>query len=212
DPNDQSHSRRTTHAFYRKENGEWWVKKLSDPASAWEYVGGSHFPMSKLRFGDFTGDGVTDVLAVENGRWAISESARKTWRELNPQLHDPVANLFIANMDPDDNIDDILRYDVESSPPNENDPLSPRWTEVIWWRSKNGTDPWEVFARYVFFLDPNNISQIPLLPFFGFPPVLVGRFSALSGGTLTVDYDRIGRFHALGTPPEQPGDLSLFPY
>src|SRR5262249_10763395 len=80
DPNDQSHSRRTTHAFYRKENGEWWVKKLSDPASAWEYVGGSHFPMSKLRFGDFTGDGVTDVLAVENGRWAISESARKTWR------------------------------------------------------------------------------------------------------------------------------------
>src|SRR5262249_30354815 len=28
DPDDTSRSRRTTHAFYRKENGEWWVKKL----------------------------------------------------------------------------------------------------------------------------------------------------------------------------------------
>ena len=44
--------------------------------------------MSELRFGDFTGDGVTDVLAVRHGRWVISESARTEWSPLNPDLGD----------------------------------------------------------------------------------------------------------------------------
>ena len=39
----------------------------------------SGFPMSALRFGDFDGDGVTDVLAKENGRWAISSGAALPW-------------------------------------------------------------------------------------------------------------------------------------
>lgn len=65
DPTDLtvSRSRRTTHAFWRAPNGGWHVKKLADPESAWEHIGGSSFPMNALRFGDFNGDGVTDVLA-----------------------------------------------------------------------------------------------------------------------------------------------------
>jgi hypothetical protein len=191
DPNDGTHSRRTTHAFYRAPNGEWYVKKLSDPASDWEHVGGSSFPLSELRFGDFTGDGVTDVLAVEEGRWAISESARKPWRNLNPQLNDEVKGLFIANMDADDNKDDILCLEVR--PPS----ISP-YRELIWWRSKNGDEAWKEFKRYYPFTGVGFVY-----PHLGF----VGRFSTVSGGTLVIDEKRIGHFYSPGSDW-----TSRFPY
>lgn len=70
DPHIRDHrpgvTRRTTHAFRRTPSGEWLVTSLSAPA--WQHAQSSSFPMSKLRFGDFTGDGVTDVLAVQNGK------------------------------------------------------------------------------------------------------------------------------------------------
>jgi hypothetical protein len=62
--------------------------------------------MSDLRFGDFTGDGVTDVLGVNGGRWAISESARGSWLQLNPHLGDDITSLFIADLD-NNNIADV---------------------------------------------------------------------------------------------------------
>jgi hypothetical protein len=215
DPNDRDHrpgaTRRTTHAFHRAENGEWRVKKLSDPASAWEYVGGSSFPLSELRFGDFTGDGVTDVLAVESGHWAISESARWPWRPLNASLKDKVAGLFIANMDPDDNIDDILRREIQVKPASIGWPPSKDLDfEVIWWRSKNGVDRWREFKRYSFKYpswQPRGVGFV--YPGFGF----VGRFGAASGGTLTVDEKRIGHFFSPGSAQVAPPEwTSLFPY
>jgi hypothetical protein len=90
DPNVRDHrpgaTRRTTHAFRRAPDGQWFVTPLSHVD--WKLVGSSSFPMNQLRFGDFTGDGVTDVLAVEEGHWAISESAASPWRRLNPTLGD----------------------------------------------------------------------------------------------------------------------------
>jgi hypothetical protein len=205
DPNDLSATRRTTHAFHRQANGEWRVKKLSDPASAWEYVGGSSFPMSELRFGDFTGDGVTDVLAVERGRWAYSESARKPWHPLNRSLGDPVAGLFIANMDRDDKIDDILRLDVRSESAGGND----EDVELIWWRSKNGVDRWREFKRYTFRYPSNQPGVGFVYPKLGF----VGRFGTVSGGTLIVDVKRIGHFFSPGSADvADPEWTSLFPY
>ena len=83
DPNVQDprpgETRRTTHAFRRAPDGQWFLTALAAPA--WEHAQSSSFPLSKLRFADFTGDGVTDVLAVESGRWAISESARTSWQQ-----------------------------------------------------------------------------------------------------------------------------------
>jgi hypothetical protein len=210
DPNDQSHSRQTTHAFWREEHGEWWVKKLSDPEpDSWKYVGGSHKPMNDLSFGDFspgTGDGVTDVLAVNSGTWAISESARKPWQTLNRSLNNPVKDLLIANMDPDDNIDDILRVEIQPKPaaPGDID------FQVIWWRSKNGIDRWREFKKY-FFRYPR--SQPPAVGFVYPGSSFVGRFGAASGATLTIDEKRIGHFFSPGSPqgglPDWP---SLFPY
>jgi len=67
DPNDLSRSRRTTHAFFRKDNGEWWVKKLSDPAFDWEYVGGLVFSDEQAPFWRF------------HGRWCDRRSCRREW-------------------------------------------------------------------------------------------------------------------------------------
>src|SRR5262249_27431741 len=95
--------RAPTDAFWRNAEGLWLVTPLSQPRG-WTLVGSSGFPLSDLRFGDFTGDGVTDVLSNEGDRsyWAFSDAARGVWSNLNPALNDPVknANIFIANMDP----------------------------------------------------------------------------------------------------------------
>jgi hypothetical protein len=204
DPNDLS----ATHAFHRDGTGAWWLKKLSAPTSNWEPIGGSSFPMPKLRFGDFTGDGVTDVLAVERGRWAISESARKPWRTHNHYVGDSVAGLFIANMDQGDDhkADDILRLEVRE----KRLPGGTRDVELIWWRSKDGADKWREFKKYLFRYPSGQEWDGIVYPNLGF----VGRFGAVSGGTLVIDTKRIGHFFSPGNAEvEQPAEWpSLFPY
>ena len=136
-------TRQTTHAFWRRlYDGQWLVTPLSH--RDWQPVASSSIPLDQLRFGDFTGDGVTDVLAVVDGHWAISESATGSWRQLNSSLGDPVANLFIANMDADDNIDDILR--VSSTATLDDIGATVKGT-LTWWRSKNGTEPWKIWGK-----------------------------------------------------------------
>ncbi len=209
DPTARDHrpgaTRRTTHAFLRARTGQWLVTPLT--ARDWQPVQSSSFPMNALRFGDFTGDGVTDVLAVESGRWAISESARSGWRRLNPTLGDAVANLFIANMDADDNIDDLLRLDIKttivggfSSPA--------RLTRAKWYRSKNGREPWRLWKEYAFTF---SVSPETVSPGYAF----VGRFGAApGGGTLVIGPTRFGYFHskaeiAAGASPDW---MSVFAY
>jgi hypothetical protein len=200
-PNDLSHALRTTHAFWRKSNGEWQITPLWNP-DGWEYVGGSSFPLKELRFGDFTGDGVTDVLAVEEGRWAISESARKPWKRLNQLLSNPVAKLYIANMDRDDKMDDILRFEAKFKTAVDHIDV-----ELKWWRSKNGTDQWEEFKNY-FFKYPSYTPGVG----FVFPGHgLVGHFGAESGGTLVIDEKRTGYFFAPGSR-DVADWTSLFPH
>jgi hypothetical protein len=180
-------TRQTTHAFWRRSDGQWFVTPLSHPD--WQPVQSSGFPMKALRFGDFTGDGVTDVLAVENGHWSISESATGQWSTLNPTLSDPVENLYIANMDPDDNIDDILRLDRKVQTHTENN-IQYQHVELTWWRSKNGTEPWQKWRAYTFDY-PLSPEIVPV--YYGF----AGRFGAApGGGTMVIDHTRLGRFYS----------------
>lgn len=210
DPNVRDHRPgarlRTTHAFWRRADGQWFVTPLSHPD--WQAVASSGFPMSKLRFGSFGGFGNTDVLAVENGHWSISESAAGPWRTLNSTLSDPVENLHIANLDPDDNIDDILRLDRKIETRTQFG-FEYQHVELTWWRSKNGTEPWQKWKSYVF--------DYPVMPefvpvYFGF----AGRFGAAQpgGGTMVIDENRVGHFFSStekieGAPPDW---VSLFPY
>jgi hypothetical protein len=194
-------TRRSTHAFWRRPNGQWQVRALSAPA--WTDVQSSSFPMSKLRFGDFTGDGVTDVLAVNGGRWAISESARGSWTRLNPSLGDDVGTLFIADLN-HNNIDDLLKLKVSVAPP-----LGQQVTRITytWYVSDDGRSPWRELKHYVW---DHPLGQ-PVLSGRAF----AGRFGvAPGGGVLVTGPDRIGNFFspaesAAGVSPDW---RSLFGY
>lgn len=182
-------TRRTTHAFRRLGNGQWQVTSLSAPG--WRNVQSSSFPMKALRFGDFTGDGVTDVLAVNGGRWAISESATGSWRNLNPHLSDNVGPLLIADLN-HNNIDDIIRLEAKSAGTG---------LRVTWWVSDDGRSKWRRLKSY----------DMPITKLYGF----AGRFGvAPGGGVLLIGHDRFGNFYseaeiASGASPEW---RSLFAY
>ena len=197
-------TRRTTHAFRRAANGQWFVTPLS--AYNWQPVQSSSFPMNKLRFGDFTGDGVTDVLAVVGGRWAISQSARGSWRRINANLGDAVGGLFIANMDADDNIDDLLRLDRTYTTTG-----TIGHTTLRWWRSKNGVDIWRPWRSYTFTYSLVAEPLDTVWPVGGF----AGRFGlAPGGGTLIIDHTRKGQFFSPAEVPygRSPNWSSLFSY
>ncbi|HKO60383.1 MAG TPA: hypothetical protein VJV03_04430 [Pyrinomonadaceae bacterium] len=193
DPNETDRvigaTRPTTHAFKREQDGQWYVTKLTIPASPtpqWLPVASSNYEMDKFRFGDFTGDGVTDVVAVIGGRWSISESAAQTWRELNPTLGDNLKDLIIANMDHDDNIDDILRLKRKEVAL----PLGWRRVTLTWTRSKNGSGPWRPWKTYTFLVTDLNEEIVPT---YGF----AGRFGgSRKGGIVVLDHKRWGRFYS----------------
>lgn len=183
DPNRRDHragaSRRTTHAFWRAPNGQWFVTPLS--AADWRPVQSSERPLNELRFGDFTGDGVTDVLAVADGRWAISESARSPWRNLNPHLSNDVSSLFIADLD-NNNIDDIIRLESRKIPQAGG---GFGFMNITWWASDDGRSEWRKLKTYSF---QYNVLTPAL---YGF----VGRFgAALGADVLVTDPGRMGHF------------------
>ena len=182
-------TRQTTEAFWRSASGQWLISPLTGPA--WEAAQSSSIPLSQLRFGDFTGDGVTDVLAVQGGRWSISESGTGPWQRLNPSLSDDVRALLIADLD-HNNIDDLIRVEVRPG-------------RVTWWVSYDGRSPWR------------RLTSFSLSPLVGGPSPLAfaGRFgTAPGGGVLFVDMNRNGHFYseaeiAAGASPQW---QSLFAY
>ena len=169
-----------THAFWRRDDGQWFATPLSQPQQQ-TMVESSGFPLDNLRFGDFTGDGVTDVLANEGGHWAISDAARGGWTLLNPTLNDPlsisfsiandkITHIYIANMDSDDNVDDVLRLDV----PIVGIQGGSTTLTGSWQRSVNGTTPWNFWKSYAFTIDGDHPEDYAD---FGF--AFVGQFEAV---------------------------------
>jgi hypothetical protein len=226
DPSIRDHrpgvTRRTTHAFWRKESGEWLVTPLSAP-TGWQHAQSSGKPLSELRFGDFTGDGVTDVLAVENGRWSISESAHGSWQRLNPYLSNDVRYLLIADLD-HNNIADLIRLESVALDHNNIDNLirlesvacdtvatfSIRCRplgRVTWWVSDDGRSRWRKLKTYTI----TSADLSPVDSVFGY----AGRFGAApGGGVLLIDSSRTGRFFseaeiAAGASPDW---TSVFAY
>jgi hypothetical protein len=190
-------TRKTTHAFWRSPDGNWYVTPLD--RVAWTQIGSSGFEFRDLLFGDFDGDGVTDVLAVEQGRWAFSSAGRSQWQRLNNTLNDPVQNLRVVNLDADDNIDDILKL-VRTDTPLSGTLIR---TKLTWWRSKNGVEPWKVWSERTFDCNPR-AADVALACGSSY----LGRFGAIPGdhqaavtsnrqgaGTLTIDPWRRGYFY-----------------
>ncbi len=179
-------TRRTTGAFRRDANGQWFVTPLT--GVNWQPVQSSGTPMADLRFGDFTGDGVTDVLAVIGGRWSISESARAPWRRINASLGDGVRPLLVANMDADDNIDDLLKVDRSVQPVLVNNTVRSYRVRIRILRSRNGTGPWVSWQERTWNVAVDPTLVVPVWAF-------AARFGAApGGGTMIINPTRHGEF------------------
>jgi len=81
------------------------------------YVGGSSIPPSDLRFGDFDGDGVTDVFAINGGQWSFSSAARSPWAALGGPSTDDLNGVVVADFD-GDGIADVGREAPSFETPN----------------------------------------------------------------------------------------------
>ena len=69
---------------------------------AWQQFGISGYRVSELRFGDFTGDGLTDVFSAANGTWKIVKGVWQSWQNLGPaQLPGGIQALVVADFDGD---------------------------------------------------------------------------------------------------------------
>jgi hypothetical protein len=189
-------TKRTTHAFWRGPNGEWNIRGVFDDPD-WHYIGGSGFSLDQLNFGDFNGDGVTDILGYENGKWAYSDAGRSPWIPLNNALSNNPASLAIVDLD-NNNIDDVLGLRVQ---PN----LSGTKLTFTWWVSDDGRTPWRMLSSKTF---PLEVGGLPVMAF-------VGRFGVSpGGGTLITGTDRKGYFFSEAeiAHGRSPSWTSLFAY
>jgi hypothetical protein len=69
----------------------------------------SSFRVSDLRFGDFNGDGKTDIFGVANGAWSVTYSGSVNWKPLRSRLTNSVAGLIVGDFDGDGRADIIRR-------------------------------------------------------------------------------------------------------
>jgi hypothetical protein len=179
-------TKQTTQAFWRSGNGQWKVANLTGVDQGWRNLGSSSFPMSALRFGDFNADGVTDVLAVENGRWAISSGGANPWERLNNNLSDDVRNLYIADVN-NNNVDDLLRVKRTILRINQFESRE----SIEWSISYDGRQPWRMLKTFSWTIPTLLLNKDPALHAFA------GRFGVAPGsGVLAVDRGGFGHFYA----------------
>lgn len=187
-------TRRTTHAFWRTSSGQWKITTLTGTDQGWKDIARSDKPMSDLQFGDFDGDGVTDVLAKADGRWAMSSGGARPWSRINPELGNDVSELYIADINAN-NKDDVIRVTYRSVPAGQSRVLD----EFEWEISYDGATRWMPLRSYRWL----TFGTSAMRPF-----TFVGRFGMAPGaGILTLDRDGVGQFYAplesrLGNKPD----------
>jgi hypothetical protein len=168
-------TRLTTHAFRRAPDGQWYLTELTAPN--WQPAQSSSTPLDKLRFGDFTGDGVTDVLAVQAGRWAISDGARGQWVQVNEKLGSNLGPLQVADVDGDGR-DDLVRFEAVSA------------ASQIPSYSSGARAPWTPLKTLTGLTTPGQPNGTPV-----HISAFVGRFDDVLGAdAMALGTTRIGRF------------------
>lgn len=95
--------------------GSWYVS--SGGSASFLEANTSSKGIDELRFGDFDGDGLTDVFAIESTVWKVSYGATSGWTPLAASLTGSVDNLFVADFDADGHADIGKITDIHSSGP-----------------------------------------------------------------------------------------------
>jgi hypothetical protein len=168
---------------------------VSPGSQDWRAGATSSFPLNQLRFGDFTGDGITDVLARQGGRWSISKSASEGWERLNPKLDSSLDGALVADVN-GNGTDDVVRVkgNVSGVPP-ANLKYSAQW-QISW----EGRSDW------------TKVTTLDLPS--GYTPsvyAFAGRFDPSPGADLLlVDNSRVGRFYSKATNSVSP--LNVYAY
>ena len=65
-----------------------WRVSYSGGTTSFEHYGYSYFNMkhnngNEIQFGDFNGDGITDIFRATNNKWYVNYGARNSWSEIN---------------------------------------------------------------------------------------------------------------------------------
>jgi hypothetical protein len=82
---------------------QWYIS--SDATGPFRALGPSSFRVKDLRFGDFDGDGVTDVLGIVAGKWMVSYGAIRDWAPLAKSLTNTMDGVVVADFDGDGKAD-----------------------------------------------------------------------------------------------------------
>jgi len=131
--------------FERGPNGEWTAYYSPDMTP--HPMGGSGFDISKLYFGDFDGDHVTDILSVSGGHWAWSRSGTQPWATRNAAFDedDLDGDVVIGNFDGIPG-DDVMY--VAQTPPQVG--AFPVYTGARFSISSGAAGPWTTLAEIAY--------------------------------------------------------------
>jgi hypothetical protein len=124
-----------------------------------------------LRLGQFDRDGITDVLAVVDGEWAISLRGETDWQPLRSALSTDLASLVIADIE-GDGMDDLLLYDA--------------WPD-LWRVSLDARGDWKTLGL-------GSLNDLSLVLWGRFD-------SAAGADALQIDFERRGRLASRGQGP-----------
>ena len=175
-----------TEIFRRAPNGQWsYVIPGQHDRHA---LNSSSFPLDQLRFGDFNGDGITDVLAVEEGHWSISPGGIGSWQPLNTHLSTPMDEIAVADVD-GNGTDDVIRPSFADG--------------VTWYVSSDGRSDWVKLVT-------ENLQQVGIEPLE--KHLAFGHFTGSAGVDLLA-FDSTARTALIASKANpQPTPYNLYPY
>ena len=87
----------------------------------------SSVPATQLRFGDFDGDGRTDVFAIVGGHWSYSSAAVGSWQTLAGAPSASDVGAFVAGDFDGDGHTDMGRYYIDGYYLDANNHATPKW-------------------------------------------------------------------------------------
>ena len=98
----------TTPLLRAQETHVWSIS--DDGTGHWAYLNSSEVELSRLRLGDFNGDGKSDVFIVSEGSWYVRSGGLGPWMQINTSSLSPT-RLAFADLDGDKKTDVIAQWD-----------------------------------------------------------------------------------------------------